>query len=62
MTDNEKRAHDIALALLSKGMSETNTDVYCYDSNDNGYVNAICIVDTYREIYDSILEELSSRE
>lgn len=61
MTNNEKRAHDIAIALLPKGMSETNTNVYCYDSDDNGYVDAMSIVDTYREIYDSVLEELSSR-
>lgn len=60
--DNKQIAHDIAIALLPKSLAESNTDIYSYESNGDGCVNSLCIVDTYREIYDSVLEELSSRE
>lgn len=61
MTDNEKRAHDIAIALLPQAMSECDSTVYYIDSTDNCSVESVCIVDTYREIYDSVLAEISSR-
>lgn len=49
MTDNEKRAHDLALSLypgvISRAWNKAGTDLDPYE--------------TYKKIYDSILERLN---
>ncbi len=61
MTDNEKRAHDIAIALLPQAMTESDAKIYYADSNNDCSIESMCITDIYHELYDSVLAELSSR-
>lgn len=57
--DKQKIAHDIAIALLSKAISETDDKIYIYDNTDSGHINSSVITETYNELYNSVLEELS---
>lgn len=61
MTDNEKRAHDIAVSLLPKSLELTNLDLFHWDKNDEGHIDSVFIIDAYMELYVSILNELKSR-
>lgn len=61
MTDNEKRAHDIAVSLLPKSLESTSSELYDFDSKGNGELNSSEILDAYYELYYSILKEINSR-
>lgn len=56
---NEQIAHDIAIALLPQTLSETNDNIYVFDDLGNGRINSFAIAESYKELYDSVLEELS---
>jgi len=60
MTDNEKRAHDIAISLLPRSLNETSSEIFIFDNNGNGKVNAVAIIDSYMELYLEALNELNS--
>lgn len=61
MTDNEKRAHDIATTLLPKSLKATSSNLFVFDEFDVASINSEEIVDAYLELYDAILAELDSR-
>lgn len=57
MTDNEKRAHDFALALLNKvadARAQMDADSKSPDESGNIVVN-VDYYKIYKEIYDSVL-------
>jgi len=56
MTDNEKRAHDLAVSCLPGTMNESGWKYYLYNEKGDGRVNPD-IFDTYQEFYNSFLEE-----
>lgn len=58
MTDNEKRAHDLAVACLPNIMKECHWEYYLYDKNDLGYVNPD-IIHTYDELYKTFLDNFN---
>ena len=62
MIDNEKRAHDIASALLSKSLEHTSSELFIFDELGYGKINSHEIVDAYLELYTDILNELNSRQ
>lgn len=57
--DNKQLAHDIAAALVPKYMDEVEINIYRYDKDGVASINAESICSAYKEIYDSILAELS---
>ena len=61
MTDNEKRAHDIAVRLLPESLKYTNSQLFLYDKAGNAEVNSMEIVDAYLELYSDILKEINYR-
>lgn len=59
MTDNEKRAHDLAITALPYAMNASDWKFYVFDSNDHGALNPD-VAELYKELYDSFLDQLVS--
>lgn len=59
MTDNEKRAHDLAVKVLPYAIQELNMNYYLFDGENIGSVNPD-IAPTYLELYESFLGEFIS--
>lgn len=59
MMSNEKIAHDIAIALLSESLKQTNSELYIFDKDGNGSINSLEITGAYKELYQEILSELN---
>ena len=62
MTDLEKRAHDIAVAILPRMIEEDRLDYYALIDGRNLGFNAGDIIDEYRTIYEELLTELRGQE
>ena len=58
MTDIEKRAHDIAIAILPKMLEEEKLPFYASLDGVHPYFNAGDIIDVYCKIYEDLLTEL----
>ncbi|WP_367569316.1 hypothetical protein [Lacrimispora sp.] len=58
MTDNEKRAHDLAIACVPHAMKECEWPYYIYDEHNTGNVSPD-ILSTYLEFYYAFLQELN---
>ena len=59
MTDTDKCAHDIAVALLPMTLKECSVSIYKFDENDIGHINSLDIVETYRELCQAISKEFT---
>lgn len=59
MTDNEKRAHDLAIACLPKIMNECDWKYYLWDENDTAELNPD-VLDTYVDLYHAFLADIKS--
>ena len=57
MTDLEKRAHDLAVALLPHIMKECDWKYYGFGPDDRGFVNPDVIA-TYNEFYEAFLKHI----
>ena len=62
MTDLEKRAHDISVAILPRMIEEDRLDYYALIDGRNLGFNAGDIIDEYRTIYEELLTELRGQE
>lgn len=58
MTDIEKRAHDIACALLSKTMEDDEATIFIPDGPRSKKYDFYSIVEIYSELYEGVLAEL----
>lgn len=61
MTDNEKRAHEIALALLPKVIEECQYNYYDFDSKGVGHFNNDIVME-YSDLYNNFLNHLNKSE
>ncbi len=57
VTDLEKRAHELTVALLPHIMKESEWDYYIFDSESKGRVNPD-ISATYNDFYEAFLKHL----
>lgn len=57
MTDNEKRAHDLAISTLPHVMNECDWKYYLYNDDGAGYINPD-VIETYKDLYDVFLEHI----
>lgn len=58
MTDNEKRAHDLALLILPKAMKACDWEPYYFTDDGEGQMH-YQVVPTYLELYNEILTEIN---
>lgn len=57
MTDNEKRAHDLAIAYIPILMKTEMRDIACKASKENAEIS-VSFYDLYLEVYERFLENL----
>ena len=58
MTDIEKRAHDIAVAILPRMIEEDKLPYIVPSGKSGNKFNAYDVADLYEELYEALLKEL----
>lgn len=61
MTDIEKRAHDITVALLPKLMEIDEMKFYGKHNQTDELFNSFDIIDLYDTVYEALLKDLRDR-